>query len=464
MKLPSPIKLDIEPGVEWLLPAAKRWLAQAKKIGRSVGSKVFLLDTGERASVTWGPSLDYIRIIAAKLGKVVGRSYTSSASYVGYIWSSGARVDMVHPSTVRGTNPSKISVDGSIAAGDASLAAAPYYTRVFRWDDTTGVEVIADGIVVGSVPRSGAALPYVNTFVRAMSSDGLVIAGVRTARAGVFPEAFIWTRDTGATALGFIDGLGTGAPYGYDLGNKSSPTCMSEDGSIIFGYSGGENFYNGGVDPAIGCRWTAATGWTRLPLVYAYPTSALYTNDAGTMVVGNTSDGTQTRPYMYSDANGAEILPMPWDSPTLATTVAGVSPNGKYVVGSIGSARSCVWEIDQTTYAVTATELPMHRATAVLDDGTVFGHHAPVTAGQYIPARWSQSTGLALAVIDPLNYGIVTTAGPAGAVGVTDVYGSSAAGAQGFFWPKIGGPLQLIDTLVGHSYNTPAAISGGSND
>ena len=59
----TPIKLDIETGTEWLLPAAKRWLEQAKKAMRTqLGAKVFDLPTGEKVTINWRPEQEYIRI------------------------------------------------------------------------------------------------------------------------------------------------------------------------------------------------------------------------------------------------------------------------------------------------------------------------------------------------------------------------------------------------------------------
>lgn len=59
----NPIKLDIEAGAEWLLPAAKRWLEQAKRAMRTpLGAKVFELPSGEKVTVQWRQGLDYVRI------------------------------------------------------------------------------------------------------------------------------------------------------------------------------------------------------------------------------------------------------------------------------------------------------------------------------------------------------------------------------------------------------------------
>lgn len=60
-----PVKLDIDQGGEWLLPAAKRWLAEAKRLTKlPFGSKVFPLPSGEKVTVNWRQGADYIRISA----------------------------------------------------------------------------------------------------------------------------------------------------------------------------------------------------------------------------------------------------------------------------------------------------------------------------------------------------------------------------------------------------------------
>lgn len=64
----TPVKLDIEAGAKWLLPAAKRWLEQAKRVMRTpLGAKVFDLPGGEKVTVQWRQGLDYVRISAGVL-------------------------------------------------------------------------------------------------------------------------------------------------------------------------------------------------------------------------------------------------------------------------------------------------------------------------------------------------------------------------------------------------------------
>lgn len=471
-----PVKLDIDSGAEWLLPVAKRWLAHGKSVVGRIGSKFCTLPGGEQVTLTWTPWLEYIRIKAIAIGKIVGFSYDGYGPgyiHTGYVWDSGVRTDMIADASISGVQPFKVSGDGSIAAGNATLLAYPHWTRAFRWDIESNVETIADSIITGIVPRAGTTIPayveYRSTYVTDMSTDGSIILGYRSPGTGLFPEAFLWTANTGPVMLGFLEGMGTLPPYGYDIGNKSYPYCMSEDGSVVFGSSGGESFFNGGNEAYVGCRWTAATGWTRLPTIYArtptiydWPVTAIRTNNIGNMTIGSTYDGTKNQPYMWSEANGAEILPQPWESLGVVTSTLGVSPSGKYIIGTIDTGRSCSWEIDQETYAITATEIPLHTPVAVLNDGTVYGYVESTTPGKFIPAKYT-TAGLVIADEDPTYSTILTDASPAGAVGYTGEGSPNGVGTRGFFWSRTGGPLQFIDTLPVNPSNIARAISGGSN-
>lgn len=100
----TPIKLDIEPGAEWLLPAAKRWLEQAKRVMRTpLGAKVFDLPSGEKVTVQWRQGLDYVRISGAGLPYWILRPYVATPyelDHISFVEQYDIIADMINPSGV----------------------------------------------------------------------------------------------------------------------------------------------------------------------------------------------------------------------------------------------------------------------------------------------------------------------------------------------------------------------------
>lgn len=183
----TPIKLDIEAGAEWLLPAAKRWLEQAKRAMRTpLGAKVFDLPSGEKVTVQWRQGLDYVRISGGKVWYPVGVALPNPYPYAAaptatdtqtYAFS-GTDCGGGWPSIVRYTRSYS---DGSSCGCEGELRQDSTYCTVGSsgaWTDTyTGYPVVngftTDGFIgyPGYVYNGPPAFASGNTTITIISGQ-----------------------------------------------------------------------------------------------------------------------------------------------------------------------------------------------------------------------------------------------------------------------------------------------------
>ena len=104
------------------------------------------------------------------------------------------------------SSATSVSADGSVIAGDGTLAGGFLEDEAFRWTSATGL----------------VDLGRAHTQPRAISDDGSVIVGIQN-------QAFRWTQQSGFVSLGVLPG--------YEQESKAFD--VSADGSVVVGSSQG---------------------------------------------------------------------------------------------------------------------------------------------------------------------------------------------------------------------------------
>lgn len=358
----NPIKLDIEPGTEWLLPVAKRWLEQAKRAMRTpIGSKVFDLPTGEKVTINWRQGVDYVRI--GGVSGVFGGNYETLGAPLGVprvAWR-GALKDIQVLESLPGAERSIVLYVTSGGKSAYGSVLGTYYRGVFWDEDGTPTDATSFELL-DTIAPNGAVLPYRQSDVRRVSADGETALMQMSAVARLFPRAYLWSKDTGAHDLGFLGDINSSLlGYPSNNSNESYPVGMSDDGAIVFANHGAETFSDGGLDPVIGAVWKANTGWVRVPppagyvpktpgLVESYVNIVTLRGGSadGSRLVGYVSrtaqfpgDSLPGRPVLWEEGVGTNILP----------TVSGYNPENTFPVG-ISRSGEFVLLVDQVASTV----------------------------------------------------------------------------------------------------------------
>lgn len=161
-----------------------------------------------------------------------------------------------------------VSANGNVVVGTSELDNVNFLNRAFRWTEQ-------DGMVDLGIPDGWDQNQSPETYARAVSADGSVIAGNGSYFGG--GDAFRW--EGGQFTL--LGKLGEG--FGY-----STAWDISGDGNVIVGESPG-----GALPQDQAFRWTQAGGMIgleSLPVTYmteTYQSQALGTSSDGSIVVGS---------------------------------------------------------------------------------------------------------------------------------------------------------------------------------
>jgi probable HAF family extracellular repeat protein len=167
-----------------------------------------------------------------------------------------------------------ISADGAIIVGQSASALGK---EAFRWTEGSGL------VGLGDLP--GGAF---SSTALAISGDGSTIAGVGTTASG--SEVFLWTESAGIVGLGFA----------------GTPTAVSDDGSVVVGTVGPNNY--GPNDTSEAFRWSAEDGLVGLGHFPGGQASyGLGVSGDGTLVVGH-SRGEALHAFIWDEANGLRRL------------------------------------------------------------------------------------------------------------------------------------------------------------
>jgi probable HAF family extracellular repeat protein len=171
-----------------------------------------------------------------------------------------------------------VNADGTVIVGRGRSASGD---EAFRWED--GV-MVGLGDLPGGTFASGAG---------DVSADGSVIVGAGTSAASnPFPEAFVWTSETGMVGLGSL-------PGGLFM---STANAVSPDGQIVVG----------GADSSAGFRafyWTFESGMVALdPLVGTTDCSASDVSASGAVIIGGCSQGLFIWDALHGTRNLRSVL------------------------------------------------------------------------------------------------------------------------------------------------------------
>lgn len=277
-----------------------------------------------------------------------------------------------------------VSADGTTVVGSAGTFE-PGTWRAFRWRLDTGV---VDNL--GIIP---AGL-HGNSTARTVSADGSVVAGhtndVVTLPGDVIEDGFRWTPQGGMVGLPELPGGS----------QRFRPHAVSASGSVIAGWSSGEN-----VIAAV--RWTAETGTVPLGTFPGVPfnnSHAWGIAADGSVIVGDATreGGGVVEAFRWSDAEG----------------VVGLGTGG----------------------------LRHSRAFATNSDGSVIVGSAYAAISPSRQAfRWTEETGMVLlgSLPGPTPYAVATGVSADGSVVVGNGYG-------GWVWTESTGMVAIADFLAQH--------------
>ena len=202
----------------------------------------------------------------------------------------------------------------------------------------------------GRSPRSGL-LGGTNeqTYATAINNDGTIVAGYYNLDDGDI-HGFMWNATNGLTDMG----IPTGHPNTYYL----EPTCMSDDGTTVFG------------------QLTEFNGWVG----FRYNTTTGFQDTGGIVPSACTADGTEAAgiedmyfPAVWSVGNGGgyldHLLSANGTAQTLGTTVGPVtiSPDGSAITALGPDA----YLTDQTWYGTWQVSLPAPLKTAAIPPATL---------------------------------------------------------------------------------------------
>jgi len=207
-----------------------------------------------------------------------------------------------------------VSADGSIVVGGSSTAEDERF-EAFRWTQSDGM------VGLGYLPGHSESCAF------GVSANGSIVVGRSETGEGVEnkSEAFRWTQNEGMVGLGFLsDG---------DL--RSGATDVSNDGSIVVGYSVSSSGY------AEAFRWTRSGGMVGLGYLAGYSVSVASAVSAdGCTVVGNSGSGDKTEAFIWDKKNGMrnlrelliDVCGLDLSGWTLERAT-GISSDGKIIVG-----------------------------------------------------------------------------------------------------------------------------------
>jgi probable HAF family extracellular repeat protein len=175
---------------------------------------------GSRYSFASGVSADGTVIVGMQGGM----------DQVAYRWTGRSGMALSKRATATG-----VSADGSVVIGVKDSVA-------FRWTPASGMTLL------GFLPNNLNNGMFLSE-PHGVSADGSVVVGFGSGSSPYYSEAFRWTAEEGMVSLGFLP----------TLGESSSASAVSADGSVIVGASGTFNRQ--------AFRWTAETGMVGLGFV-----------------------------------------------------------------------------------------------------------------------------------------------------------------------------------------------------
>lgn len=238
--------------------------------------------------------------------------------------------------------------------------------------------------------------------VRAVSDDGLTVAGTLEVTAGA-TKPYRWSTTGGVQVL-------DGGPFASAIA-----LAMNPSGSVIVGTG-----YSTASEPWRGFRWTPGSPVDVIAF-QSYRTEASRVSADGSVVVGRyLTPGPRWRVFRWTAAGGAVDIG-DFGTQSVDMTLAGMSSDGSCIVGCKGS-RSFRWTVtggmqDLGTLGGTGTT-----ATQVSADGSIVFGQSTNSLGWPKPFRWTAAGGMEDLAVG-FTTGAVYTASQNGAVAIISAGG-----------------------------------------
>jgi YD repeat-containing protein/probable HAF family extracellular repeat protein len=255
-----------------------RWTSDGGMVGLGY------LPGGSSGGIAYGVSADG--------SVVVGHCDSASSGMEAFRWTSdGGMVGLGNlpgGSVMREAND--VSPDGSVIVGDGNFGSG---NEAFIWDATNGVRYFKGVLTDLGLDLTGWTLVE----ARGISADGLTVAGI-----GINPldESEAWIANlSGAPFFQGLGDLSGGDLPEDDFRSAVFNDCLSDDGSVVVGYS----ISDSGTDEAF--RWTSGGGMVGLGNLRENPSgSRAYGVSANGSVVVGYGGGVRHIAIRWSDLNG----------------------------------------------------------------------------------------------------------------------------------------------------------------
>ena len=318
----------------------------------------------------------------------VGSAY-AGAGAAAFRWSEAGGYELLQGQTAQGATAAFVSGDGTFVAGTDALGS------VVRWDGQGQLEVAARGFL------------GLRTILRGMSGDGSTVIGSYLMPQHGDQTGFVWTRATGAVAVGSaamprvilssvsFDG-GTVAATGggqfggwtghiwtagagmVDVGAPASPTPMelalSADGQVLFGS------FQDAAGSAQLFRWTPAGGYVPIGAPQGNLITSLSASQDGSTAAGILFVAPATvRGFRWTTASGFQQLGMPNGDDFLPTDI---SSDGQVLAGY---ALSSAGRTEPTRWVATTGYRRLGFASVNLGDVNVYVDRSGTVAAATVP-------------------------------------------------------------------------------
>ena len=293
---------------------------RAYKWTAGTGPGAGMVDLGALGSNSAGANpanYSYAYAISADGNVIAGDSYTGTTDHAFRYTSGGGMVDLGN----LGTSVNNVSNVYTVSSNGGVIIGTSYNdvtTHAFKWTEGTspGTGMVDLG-ALGSNPNG--ANPANDSYARAVSADGNVIAGYSWN--GTTSHAFKYTDSTGIVDLG---ALGSGTSPLENTANLSAANFISSDGTVIVGESN-----NGSADRVF--RYTDSTGMVDLGALGTNPANYAYArgiSSDGSMIVGYArNDNRVERAVLWADNRGVVDVVDWMSSITGANSVSSMSNN-----------------------------------------------------------------------------------------------------------------------------------------